>query len=249
MNVKDYLAMAIDGARDAGIKLMSMYHKNPQSFTSEETIAAKIEAQSILIHQLLKSDFPVLSELGAQVNYEERKDWDYFWMIDPLNGQDSFKEHKDEFTVNVALIYKEEPVLGVVYAPALDKLFFGGKEFGAYMDENMEKEHRLEIFKNKTDTLRLVTSPKGLSPKAKKYYEPLGDVETITMDSSLQWMLLAESRADVYAFFEESWEWNTAAPHAILKALNLDLKTIHNKNILTYNKLNLKNTDIIVEVE
>lgn len=240
--------MAIDGVRDAGIKLLSIYQEDQLPLKDEQIINAKNNSQSILITKLRTTGFPILSELSEQISYDERKSWNYFWMIDPLNGHESFGDHKDGFTVNVALIHKQEPVLGVVYAPALDKLFFGGKEFGSYMVENMEKEHRLEIFKNKTNNLRLVTSQKGLSQKAKAYCESLGTVETIAIDSSLQWMLIAESKADVYPFFDESWEWHTAAPHGILRGLNVEVTTIKDNTILSYNKENLKNSEIIVQV-
>ncbi|TQD40754.1 3'(2'),5'-bisphosphate nucleotidase CysQ [Haloflavibacter putidus] len=251
MNVKEYIPLIIDAARDAGIKILEVYNSDDfgveiKKDDSPLTIADK-KANDAIVEKLKQTDFPILSEEGAKIPYSERKDWEYFWMVDPLDGTKEFVKQNGEFTVNIALIHKNAPILGVVYAPVLDKLYFGGKEIGAFMDENMDPQHKLELIKNETGNIRIVASRSHLNDETKKYIEQFDNAETVSMGSSLKFMLIADSEADIYPRFAPTMEWDTAAAHAILKGLNLEVINMEDEKPLRYNKENLLNPNFLVK--
>lgn len=251
MDLNEYLPLMIDASRDAGIEIMEVY--NSENFDVEQkndysplTRADKLANEAIL-EKLRETDFPVLSEEGKEVSYEERKNWEYFWMIDPLDGTKEFIKQNDEFTVNIALIHKNEPVLGVVYAPALDKLYFGGKGIGAFKSENMDPQVELKLIKHEKGPIKIVASRSHLNKETEEFITKYENAETLSMGSSLKFMLLADSDADIYPRFSPTMEWDTAAAHAILRGLELDIMDIENDKPLRYNKENLLNPNFLVE--
>ncbi len=251
MNVKEYIPLIIDAARDAGIKILEVYNSDDfgveiKKDDSPLTIADK-KANDAIVEKLKQTDFPILSEEGAKIPYSERKDWEYFWMVDPLDGTKEFVKQNGEFTVNIALIHKNTPILGVVYAPVLDKLYFGGKEIGSFMDENMDPQHKLELIKNETGNIRIVASRSHLNEETRNYIEQFENAETVSMGSSLKFMLIADSEADIYPRFAPTMEWDTAAAHAILKGLDLEVINMEDDKPLRYNKENLLNPNFLVK--
>ncbi|MDR6299812.1 3'(2'),5'-bisphosphate nucleotidase CysQ [Mesonia maritima] len=251
MDLNEYLPLMIDASRDAGIEIMEVY--NSENFDVEQkndhsplTRADKLANEAIL-EKLRETDFPVLSEEGKQVSYEERKKWEYFWMIDPLDGTKEFIKQNDEFTVNIALIHKNEPILGVVYAPALDKLYYGGKGIGAFKSENMDPQVELKLIKHEKGPTKIVASRSHLNKETEEFIAKYKNAETLSMGSSLKFMLLADSDADIYPRFSPTMEWDTAAAHAILRGLDLDVIDIENDRPLRYNKENLLNPNFLVE--
>ena len=126
----------INISKKAGDAIMEIYSKD---FTIEfkddksPLTEADKKANDIIVDGLnnLSIKFPVLSEEGKEIPYSERKNWDYFWLVDPLDGTKEFIKKNDEFTVNIALIHKNIPILGVVYAPALGDMYYAKKGSGA----------------------------------------------------------------------------------------------------------------------
>ncbi|WP_121666115.1 3'(2'),5'-bisphosphate nucleotidase CysQ [Mesonia aquimarina] len=251
MDLNQFLPLIIDASRDAGIKIMEVY--NSESFDVEQkqddsplTRADKLANQAIT-KRLQETDFPILSEEGAKIPYEERKDWEYFWMVDPLDGTKEFIKQNGEFTVNIALIHKNEPILGVVYAPALDKIYFGGKGLGAYRSENMDPQDQLKLIKHEKGPTRIVASRSHLNKDTEDYINQFKEAETVSMGSSLKFMLLADSEADIYPRFAPTMEWDTAAAHAVLKGLDLEVMSMEDDKPLRYNKENLLNPYFLVK--
>ena len=252
MELKEYLPIIIDAARDAGIEILEVY--NSDDFNVEKkgddsplTKADRL-AHEVIVEKLKEhTEFPILSEEGKDIPYEERKDWEYFWMVDPLDGTKEFIKQNGEFTVNIALIHNHEPILGVVYAPVLDKLYFGGKDLGAYMGENMDPQHKLELIKNETDVVRIVASRSHLNDETANYIEKFDNAQTVSMGSSLKFMLIADSEADIYPRFAPTMEWDTAAAHAVLKGLEVEVINMENDQPLRYNKENLLNPHFLVK--
>ena len=124
-------------AKEAGNAIMQIYSQDfkveYKQDSSPLTLADK-KANDIIEDGLnkLSVSFPILSEEGKEISYEDRKHWEYFWLVDPLDGTKEFVKKNGEFTVNIALIYKDTPVLGVVYAPALDVCYWSKKNEGAF---------------------------------------------------------------------------------------------------------------------
>jgi len=245
MEIKKYIPLIIDAARDAGIKILEVY--NSEDFGVEEkgdhsplTKADQL-AHETIVEKLKETELPILSEEGAKIPYEERKEWEYFWMVDPLDGTKEFIKKNGEFTVNIALIHNQKPILGVVYAPVLDKLYFGGEGIGAFKSENMDPQVELKIIENENGAKRIVASRSHLNEETKKYIEQYTDAETVSMGSSLKFMLIADSEADIYPRFAPTMEWDTAAANAVLRGLNIEVINMDDNMPLRYNKENLLN--------
>lgn len=252
MELKEYLPIIIDAARDAGIKILEVY--NSDDFNVEKkgddsplTKADRLAHEAIAEKLTECTEFPILSEEGKEISYEDRKDWEYFWMVDPLDGTKEFIKQNGEFTVNIALIHKNQPILGVVYAPVLDKLYFGGKDLGAYMGENMDPQHKLELIENETGVVRIVASRSHLNEETANYIEQFDNAQTVSMGSSLKFMLIADSEADVYPRFAPTMEWDTAAAHAVLRGLDIEVINMEDNQPLSYNKENLLNPHFLVK--
>lgn len=251
MEIKQFVPLIIDAARDAGIKILEVY--NSEDFEVEEKAdespltKADQEAHKIIVEKLKETGLPILSEEGAKISYEERRQWEYFWMVDPLDGTKEFIKKNGEFTVNIALIHNQKPVLGVVYAPVLDKLYFGGEGIGAFKSENMSPQVELKLIEHDKGPTRIVASRSHLNEDTKKYIDDFKDAEIVSMGSSLKFMLIADSDADIYPRFAPTMEWDTAAAHAVLRGLDVEVMSLEDDQPLRYNKENLLNPSFIAE--
>jgi len=251
IETKKYIPLIIEASRDAGLKIMEVYSSDDfdvqQKDDNSPLTRADTLAHKAIMKKLGTTPFPVLSEEGKDIPFDERKNWETYWCIDPLDGTKEFVKKNGEFTVNIALIHESKPVLGVVYAPVLDKLYFGGIGHGAYMSKDMDAEHELEFIENETDKVRIVVSRSHLNEETENYIKKFDQVETVPMGSSLKFMLIAESKADIYPRFGPTMEWDTAAAHAILKAMGLEVINIDGNSPLRYNKENLRNPYFLVK--
>jgi 3'(2'), 5'-bisphosphate nucleotidase len=239
-------------AKKAGEAIMEIYAKD---FTVEykddksPLTEADKKANEIIVNGLnsLSINFPVLSEEGKEIPYSERKNWDYFWMVDPLDGTKEFIKKNDEFTVNIALIHNQEPVLGVVYAPALNEMYWAKKGEGAYKDgKQLPLSTNTELHKQ----LRVVASKSHLSPETQEYIDVLADtteiIECVSKGSSLKLVMIAEGSADVYPRLAPTMEWDTAAADAIVRESGGFTYTFNDNTLLIYNKKNLLNPWFVV---
>ena len=200
---------------------------------------------------------PVLSEEGADIPYEIRKNWEYFWLVDPLDGTKEFINRNGEFTVNIALVHKETPILGVIYVPVTKDLYFGNKEIGAFkainVDEGLQFENletllqmsfRLPFFID-DEIITIVASKSHLTQETIDYIDELKkihpNIEFISKGSSLKLCMLAEGLASIYPRFGPTMEWDIAAGHAIASAAGCNVTLKDEKTPLVYNKEELLN--------
>lgn len=226
---------------------------------SHETIAGVLE-QTITVNN---STVPILSEEGRDIPYDERKKWEYFWLVDPLDGTKEFVRRNGEFTVNIALIHKHKPVLGIVYIPVKDVFYFAAINFGTYKLENSEtitddlsiealisKSQRLPLDNNNKTYLTIIGSRSHTSEEFSEFVKRLeakyGNVEYISSGSSLKLCIVAEGKADVYPRFGPTMEWDTAAGQAIVEQADGSVIDIQTRKPLRYNKDNLLNPFFIV---
>ena len=205
--------------------------------TLADTRSHRIIAEGL---QAAYPDIPVLSEEGKSVPYGVRKDWSRFWLVDPLDGTREFINRNDDFTVNIALICDQMPILGVVYAPALDDLYLADVQKGCYRGFRGCKT-RLKIPpKMPVFALRIVQSRSHPSAELDAYLQRLPATESIRRGSSLKFCTVASAEADLYPRLGPTWEWDTAAGHAVVLAAGgvvVDLEG----NPLRYNKETLLN--------
>ncbi|OHB90164.1 MAG: 3'(2'),5'-bisphosphate nucleotidase [Planctomycetes bacterium RIFCSPHIGHO2_02_FULL_40_12] len=226
---------------------------------SHETIAGVLE-QTITVNN---STVPILSEEGRDIPYDERKKWEYFWLIDPLDGTKEFVKRNGEFTVNIALIHKHKPVLGIIYIPVKDVFYFAAINFGTYKLENsktitddlsiealISKSQRLPLNNNNKTSLTVIGSRSHTSEEFSEFVKRLeakyGNVEFISSGSSLKLCIVAEGKADVYPRFGPTMEWDTAAGQAIVEQADGSVMDIQTREPLRYNKDNLLNPFFIV---
>jgi len=174
-------------------------------------------AHAIIVEGLgqLSTRLPVLSEESAGHEVENRRQWDEFWLVDPLDGTKEFVKRNGEFTVNIALIEQHKPVLGVVNAPALDAIYAGADSLGAFKQVGGNLTP-IEVQKPATEPLRVVGSRSHPSLELAAFLETLGPHEIKSMGSSLKICLVAEGEADLYPRLGPTSEWDTAAAEAIL---------------------------------
>ncbi len=267
--LKHLLLMAINTAYRAGALIMEVYNSddfqvNLKSDATPLTLADR-KANTEIVESLIKTRIPVLSEEGRNILYEERKGWEYFWLVDPLDGTKEFIKRNGEFTVNIALVYNGYPILGVVYVPVLEQLYIGLQNFGSYKVDNFTKELQgvssLEELMCETPKLPLpkdnkafiiVTSRSHPSIETQEYIDKQklihGEVKTIPRGSSLKICMVAEGQANVYPRFGKTTEWDTAAGQAIAENAGSKVLSLEDGKRLIYNKENLENPFFIVKL-
>ena len=216
--IKQLLAIA----RVAGEAIMSVYVGGAVNVQRKEDASpiteADLAAHRVLASQLmpLLPNCPVVSEedLASQAY---RKDKGQFWLIDPLDGTKEFIARNDEFTVNIALIEEGRSVLGVVYAPAIDALYWGGAGLGAWRCVR-GKTADIKVSANSApDACRAVASKSHLNETTQSFIDRLGLVSLVQAGSSLKFCRVAEGEADIYPRLAPTCEWDTAAAQAVLE--------------------------------
>jgi 3'(2'), 5'-bisphosphate nucleotidase len=235
INVQDIVTIA----KEAGNAIMQIYKQDFEveykKDSSPLTLADK-KANDIIEDGLnqLSVNFPILSEEGKEVPYKDRKHWEYFWLVDPLDGTKEFVKKNDEFTVNIALIHKDTPVLGVVYAPALDVCYWAKQDEGAFKDG---QKLPLKI-EDQRCTYKIVASRSHMSDATQAFIDTIDtnkEKVLISIGSSLKICLVAEGEADIYPRLGPTMEWDTAAAHAIVIESNKKLIDLNNYISLKYN--------------
>lgn len=223
---------------------------------------ADIRAHNIIEETLTKSGWPILSEEGEHASYEVRENWDYFWVVDPLDGTKEFIKGNGEFTINIALVKRDAPIWGVVHSPVLDWTYIGGPKVGSLkstgrLNYAQIKEKGRSLPGELPKKLTVVASRSHGSPLTEsllnKWEKKYGEIDRISMGSSLKICLVAEGSAHAYPRAALTMEWDTAAGHAIalgakchmfrMEELNKELKWSHP---MVYNKQNLLNPFFIV---
>jgi 3'(2'), 5'-bisphosphate nucleotidase len=247
----NWLNIAKEAAKKAGEKILQIYGEEFSVSYKEDksplTIADQ-QSNDIIESYLLKTNIPILSEEGRLTEYKDRKNWKLLWIVDPLDGTKEFVKRNGEFTVNIALVKNGKPILGVIFVPVKEWLYYGSSN-GSYR-EIKEKKVKLPL-DNKSTNFKVVGSRSHQSPETKEYFEDIRkrkkNVEIVSMGSSLKICLVAEGSADVYPRFAPTMEWDTAAGHAIAKYAGKKLIDLQTKQEMIYNRQKLTNNWFIVK--
>ncbi|SEP46658.1 3'(2'),5'-bisphosphate nucleotidase CysQ [Niastella yeongjuensis] len=193
--------------------------------------------------QAITPGIPVLSEEGAAIPYEERKQWEYFWCVDPLDGTKEFLQRNDEFTVNIALIHRQTPVLGIICLPVLQTLYYGSYNDGSWKRIRDKDPVRIYTDKRTTDWTAVGSrSHAGASEREMLNHYPVS--RQLFAGSSLKFCLIAEGSAHLYYREGPTMEWDTAAGHAIVQYSGGALSMPSGGEFL-YNKTSLINGPFI----
>ncbi|MFL5730541.1 MAG: 3'(2'),5'-bisphosphate nucleotidase CysQ [Cytophagaceae bacterium] len=234
----------------AGEKIMEIY--NDADFSkvvdfkadhSPLTLADKA-SHNVIEEELfeLGAGLPLLSEEGRTIEYDERRAWNTFWLVDPLDGTKEFIKRNGEFTVNIALIEQGTPVLGVIYAPATNKLYYAIKGQGAWKREG---GNTIKIQTGKKENNWIAVGSRSHSaPEEQTVLSKYPVTDSVSIGSSLKFCLLAEGQADIYYRHGPTMEWDTGAGQAILEAAGG--KMLDNQgNLFVYNKQSLTNSSFL----
>ena len=279
--VYDHLLTAIQAAIEAGREILAVYDDPASDFQIERkadqsplTIADR-RAHAVIAARLAGTPYPLLSEEGRHQPFAERSQWPCLWVVDPLDGTKEFIKRNGEFTVNIALIRRGVPVMGVIYVPVKRTLYFAHEDLGAYrldtvsghgcersdsgqpdaapcppLAELIARSTRLPEPRERSRYV-VVASRSHLSPETQDYIDSLASehpegVVTISSGSSIKICLVAEGRADLYPRFAPTMEWDTAAGHAIARAAGCEVYQADTGQPLIYNKVDLHNPWFIV---
>lgn len=270
-NYHGLLHQAIIAAVLAGDEILQVYDTVfDVEYKEDKTPVTNADkyASDKIIEELQQFGIPVLSEEGDPISFEARKDWSKLWIVDPLDGTKEFVKRNGEFTVNIALVDDNVPVLGVIYSPVFKDLYFAAKGVGSFkinrhdfipfietirecsFENLLRASRKLPLITNRKNYV-VVASRSHMSSETYYHIENLKlhhkEVEIVTTGSSIKMCLVAEGIADEYPRFGPTMEWDTAAGQAILNEAGcvlIDFKTNHS---MVYNRENLLNNWFIAK--
>ena len=257
MNFKELLLKAINASIEGGDAIMQVYasdfsveHKEDKS---PLTLADK-NCNEVIERHLKNTEIPFLSEEGVKIPFAERENWEYYWLVDPLDGTKEFVKRNGEFTVNIALIHNGIPVMGVIYVPVKEELYFALEGLGAYkisrnsvidnLDQLIATSNKLPINYNRNNYV-IVGSRSHMSVETEQFFDRKkkehGDVEVMAVGSSLKLCMVAEGKADAYPRYAPTMEWDIGAGHAIVKMAGFSVTQYNTEKEVIYNKEDLLN--------
>ena len=253
-------------AISAGKAILDIYNERNYDIESKQDdsplTTADLASNKIINENLQTLGLPILSEENRQLPYEQRKDWQEFLLVDPLDGTKEFIKRNGEFTVNIALVRNNLPVMGVIYAPVPDTLYWGSEEEGSWRLEKASQKfnknniaegaQKLPIEGPDPGKLRVVASKSHFSKETEDFINSLDKgnkkITLVSRGSSLKLCMLAEGTADIYPRLGPTMEWDTGAGHAIAKFAGCDVRVYDSDDELKYNKEDLLNPYFIVKM-
>lgn len=252
-------------AKAAGAAIMEVYNTptadwGVQTKSDDSPLTkADLNANKVICDVLvgMPGAFPIMSEENKNAGWEERCSWGAYWCVDPLDGTKEFVKRNGEFTVNIALMEAVDaakpesgakPVLGVVFAPVLKKMFFAGKGVGAFVsvDGAVPSLIKCKTFSEKDEGLVLVCSRSHLDERTQACLDKYTNAKTTSMGSSLKFMLVAAGEAHVYPRMAPTMEWDTAASQIVVEEAGGEVLNNETGKPMRYNKQNLLNPFFLV---
>ncbi len=251
LNLQYLCQNALSIARIAGEKILEIYdskftieHKEDNTpLTTADLAADKIIRNAL--HELTP-EIPVLTEESEHIPFEIRQQWDRYWLVDPLDGTREFIKRNGEFTVNIALIENHESILGVINVPILKTDYYAWRNGGAFKKIAAESAHIIHVRPADKANLVIAGSRSHATERLKTYYEKLGDIELLSVGSSLKSCMVAEGSVDLYPRLGLTSEWDTAAAHCIVEEAGGHLTQIDRSKLRYNTKDSLLNPEFFV---
>ena len=248
------LEIAVSAALEAGDEIMDVYNNTEdinyekKSDDSPLTIADK-RSHNKIVSYLEETGINIISEESKSIEYNERRNWEEYWLVDPLDGTKEFIKKNGEFTVNIALIKNNKPHLGIVYCPTQETLYYNDQEKNVYkkVGEDITTLNKRNSVNESAEGLRVVVSRSHMSEETSEYVSKLSEPKLISCGSSLKFLYIADNKADIYPRFGPTMEWDTGAAHSILNALDIQVINLETGRELSYNKENLLNPHFIIK--
>lgn len=240
-------------AKKAGDEILFVYNDEKlfdvvdfKSDDSPLTLADKKSHE--IIDKELKANYPnipILSEEGKDISYAERKGWDMFWLVDPLDGTKEFIKRNGEFTVNIALIKSQYPLLGVIYAPVLDTYYYGNVLLNESYKKIGENDPTPMQINNRSNNRVAVQSRSHASDEESDLLKSYDVTDSISIGSSLKFCMVAEGKADLYYRHGPTMEWDTGAGQAVLESAGGKVIRKQDEKRFYYNKEDLLNSSFV----
>ena len=223
-----------------GVKVVIKADKSPVTdgdLAVDKLLKAKIKS--------FTPNIPIVSEETVVLGTKIEKEDEAFWLIDPIDGTREYIKKKDEYTLNAALIIDLKPALGIVYAPAKDRLFFS---YGKNLAFEINNGKKVDLNCKKINTNEIIgLENSGTTPiEVLDIYKKYKVSKKIKMSSSLKFCILASGEADIYAAEARAFEWDIAAGQAVLEHAGGFITTHEEKSFL-YGKDKYKNLPIIAK--
>ena len=240
-------------AIEAGNEILNFYNNDIEVVNKEDLsplTKADLASNKIILESLTKlnSNIPILSE-ESLVDWSIRKNWKKYWLVDPLDGTKEFIKKNGEFTVNIALIEDNNPILGVVYVPAKSLLYLAEKNKGSFKTITKDKLKNLEgiqkiLVSSQANRKRVIGSRSHSNATFDNWVkEKFPNAEIVQAGSSLKFCLIAEGEADIYPRFGPTSEWDIAAGHMIVNEAGGKIRTFQNDSIKYNTKENILNPE------
>jgi 3'(2'), 5'-bisphosphate nucleotidase len=251
--INPWLLSVLDIARAAGDAVLDIYQSDDFGERLKSDASPLTEAD-LASHEIisrgldnLEPRLPILSEEAAELPWKKRADWGRYWLVDPLDGTKEFIKRNGEFTINIALVDGQRPVLGVVHAPVLGVTWLGSVEDGALrLDADGLRSIQVQPHQP-GEPWRVVGSRSHAGDGLGQFLAELGDYELLSMGSSIKLCLVAEGSAHLYPRLGPTSEWDTAAAHAVVLAAGGEVVNAETEECLSYNtKESLLNPFFIV---
>lgn len=247
----------INIAQEAGQLILSIYNQPSFQVSNKADNSALTEADLVSHHFICDSlkkfypEIPILSEESTQeYSYDTRKKWKYFFLVDPLDGSKEFIKRNGEFTINIALIKKDKPILGIIYAPVPEVTYYAEENKGAYKIIN-NKRVKLFPHSNTSNKIFVVASRSHACSETQTFLDNLTsqgkEVVITSIGSALKFGLIADGNADIYPRLAPTMEWDTAAGQVIVNEVGKQVTVFGSDEILKYNKQELVNPGFIVQ--
>ncbi len=265
VEVREYLLTSVVNAAIRGGAAVMEIYSHPEMFDISlksdlsPITEADRRAHNTIKESLGKTRIPILSEEGREMLYEERCNWELFWLVDPLDGTVEYINRSDEFTINIALMANNKCVASVVYVPCLKRLFFASSGAGSFVWEGVEPEMEASYTYSQIAEklirlpLRTVARERQIVAISRSHNTPetfahidalresYPDIEVVEQGSSYKFCMLAEGSVDYYVRTSNTFEWDTAAGELILSEAGGSTRNLHTGEALQYNKEQLDN--------
>lgn len=246
----ELLDTVVDISRHAGREILEVYGTDFEASAKADhspLTEADLRAHRLIVAELarLSPSLPVLSEEAADIPFSERSGWPRYWLVDPLDGTKEFVSRNGEFTVNIALIEGNRPVMGVVHIPVSDTTYSGIPGIGAWRAANDRPRAPISVRRVARPPLRVVGSRSHGNAALATALAALGPHEVRPAGSSIKLCLVADGSADLYPRLGPTSEWDIAAGQAVIEAAGGQVIRIADGQALQYNKANLLNPDFL----
>lgn len=265
MDLHQLMNIALKASLVAGKKIMEIYNQDFEIEWKEDNspLTNADLASNEIINSFLKStNIPVISEENSEISYEKRKNWEYCWIVDPIDGTKEFIKKNGEFTVNISLVKNGKPVIGVIFVPVTKELYYAivsnkkafKTKINNYTDDYdgfFKPDDEIKPSSYNSKEIRIVGSRSHMNSETMDFVnqvrKPNVKVTIVSKGSSLKFCLVAEGKADIYPRFAPTMEWDTAAGQAICNAVELDVIDLSANSSMVYNRENLLNNNFLVK--